>query len=346
MSAQVKKRIDWKSVDGASEFPRRLHLEKATNQRYYCPVSFCDHEGFGSQRGCRKHVKTKHGWFLYFDSKPDIREIEEKHSSVWTTVKVDGRSSTQELPTFPKTLPLAVNFLNWLQSTAGGGKTKQHSEQVLSRVLKFLKAINEDVESEEINGTTVDYCLGSVEWIQIFVSLMENEWKLSHSGQLGYLNAIYDLMDYRKSTGVSSDILTNFSISDIYLKRAKKCISKRMKVQWNKELDIETLESKGRWATLKELQQVIPFHLNHYKLILEKCKVNGLSATPSELTFAMRFMTVFLFLHVKGTRPMTYQYLTVDMFDNAKSNNGFIDQKKFKTATTYGFDSLTLEKIQ
>ena len=134
MSAQVKKRIDWKTVDGASEFPRRLHLEKATNQRYYCPVSFCDHEGFGSQRGCRKHVKTKHGWFLYFDSKPDIREIEEKHSSVWTTVKVDGRSSTQELPTFPKTLPLAVNFLNWLQSTEGGGKTKQHSEQVLSRV--------------------------------------------------------------------------------------------------------------------------------------------------------------------------------------------------------------------
>ena len=35
MSAQVKKTIDWKSVDGASEFPRRLHLEKATNQRYY-----------------------------------------------------------------------------------------------------------------------------------------------------------------------------------------------------------------------------------------------------------------------------------------------------------------------
>ena len=142
--------------------------------------------------------------------------------SVSTTVKVDGRSSTQELPTFPKTLPLAVNFLNWLQSKAGGGKTKQHSEQVLSRVLKFLKAVNEDVESEEINGMTVDYCLGSVECIQIFVSLMESEWKLSHSGQFGYLNATYDLMDYSKSTGVSFDILTNFSISDIYLKRAKK----------------------------------------------------------------------------------------------------------------------------
>ena len=100
---------------------------------------------------------------MYFDSKPDIREIEEKHSSVWTTVKVDRRSSTQELPTFPKALLMTVNFLNWLQSTAGGEKTKQHSEQALSRVLKFLKAVNEDAESEEINGMTVDYCLGSVE---------------------------------------------------------------------------------------------------------------------------------------------------------------------------------------
>ena len=284
------------------------------------------------------------GWYLYFDPKPDIREIEEKHSSVWTTVQVDGRSSTQELPTFPKPLPLAVNFLNWLQSTAGGGKTKQHSEQVSSHVLKFLRAVNEDAESEEINEMTVDYYLGSIECIQIFVNLMENEWKLSHSGQLGYLNAIYDLMNCRKSTGVSSDILTNFSISDIYLKRAKKCVSKRMNVQSNKELDIETLESKRRWATLKELQQAIPFHLNHYKRILEKCKVNGLSAAPSELTFAVRFMTIFLFLHVKGIRPMTYQYLTVDMFDNAKRNNAFIDQKKLKTATTYAFVSLTLEK--
>ena len=33
MSVQVKKKIDWKSVDGASEFPRRLHLVKASNQR-------------------------------------------------------------------------------------------------------------------------------------------------------------------------------------------------------------------------------------------------------------------------------------------------------------------------
>ena len=39
---------------------------------------------------------------------------------------------------------------------------------------------------------------------------------------------------------------------------------------------------------------------------------------------------------------MTYQYLTVEMVKAAKENGGFIDQKTFKTAGKYGFDSLIL----
>ena len=39
---------------------------------------------------------------------------------------------------------------------------------------------------------------------------------------------------------------------------------------------------------------------------------------------------------------MTYQYLTVEMVNRAKTNGGFIDQKMFKTAGKYGFDSLFL----
>ena len=39
---------------------------------------------------------------------------------------------------------------------------------------------------------------------------------------------------------------------------------------------------------------------------------------------------------------MTYQYLTVDMVQSAKTNGGFIDQKMFKTSSKYGFDSLYL----
>ena len=51
---------------------------------------------------------------------------------------------------------------------------------------------------------------------------------------------------------------------------------------------------------------------------------------------------MYLFIKVKGSRPMTYQYLTVDMVQSAKTNGGFIDQKKFKTTGKYGFDSLYL----
>ena len=39
---------------------------------------------------------------------------------------------------------------------------------------------------------------------------------------------------------------------------------------------------------------------------------------------------------------MTYQYLTVEMVKAAKANGGFIDQKTFKTAGKYGFDSVIL----
>ena len=39
---------------------------------------------------------------------------------------------------------------------------------------------------------------------------------------------------------------------------------------------------------------------------------------------------------------MAYQYLMVDMIATAKEKGGFIDQKTFKTAGKYGFDSLIL----
>ena len=64
--------VDWKSVDGAFAKPRRLHLAKGSGGLNHCPVRGCEHPGFASQGGCRKHVKTKHGWYNYFDAKPIV----------------------------------------------------------------------------------------------------------------------------------------------------------------------------------------------------------------------------------------------------------------------------------
>ena len=106
-----------------------------------------------------------------------------------------------------------------------------------------------------------------------------------------------------------------------------------MRMQFSTELDLETLEWKGHWATIKELQQVIPYHLQRYKKVIELCKSEMTSSVScSDLTFVTQFIAAFLFLRVKDTRPMTYQFLTVHMFEEGKKNNGYIDQRLFKTA--------------
>ena len=42
---------------------------------------------------------------------------------------------------------------------------------------------------------------------------------------------------------------------------------------------------------------------------------------------------------------MSYQYLTMEMVNKAKTNGGFVDQKMFKTAGKYGFDSETSMQV-
>ena len=76
-----------------------------------------------------------------------------------------------------------------------------------------------------------------------------------------------------------------------------------------------------------------------------KCRIGDLGNT-SDLTFATKFVAMYLFIKVKGSCPMTHQYLTVGMIGKAKRNGGFIDQKTFKTAGKYGFDSLILTDIK
>ena len=93
---------------------------------------------------------------------------------------------------------------------------------------------------------------------------------------------------------------------------------------------------------MEELLQVVTFHLPRYENTVKMCKISPGQVNPSDLTFATKFVAMYFFIKVKRSRPLTYQYLTVDMVSAAKENGGFIDQKKFKTASKYGFDSLIL----
>ena len=89
------------------------------------------------------------------------------------------------------------------------------------------------------------------------------------------------------------------------------------------------------------ITKVIPYHLPRYEQILKQCKRHPNEPVCAlDLSLPTRFIAVYLFLQVKCSRPMTFQYLTTKMIETAKNNEGFVDQKQFKTAKTYGFDSL------
>ena len=337
------KDVNWSMLANASPKPKRLHLEEDDcDGLFHCPVQICKHDGFTTQRGCRKHVKSKHSWYYYFDEKPDSAQIESFDGQANNNTATDQKTARKmrTVATFDKTSNIAKNFLSWLTGSGGGCKSDRQAQQIVNRCLKFLKFCCED--EEELTFDIVDFSLCSPNLLFKFVDTMQDDWELGHAGRIGYLDAIAELADFRKVNGASDVVLRGLSSTEIYLKKARKTVSKMMRLQWINELDIDTLESKGHWATLEELLEVVACYLPRYENVLKTCKDKPATVSPLELSFATKFLAVYLFIKVKGSRPMTYQFLTVEMVRTAKTNGGFIDQKMFKTAGKYGFDSLFL----
>ena len=337
-----KCKVNWSDIDGASPKPKRLHLEKdEADSLYHCPIQECDHDGFQSQRGCRKHVNTKHSWFFYFDEKPDSKEIDfAMENTIQDRTSETTKRAAKLLPSFSSSCDIGEVFTKWLTGSGGGCKKDRTAQQIVTRCLKFLRFCCED--EEELTFDVVDFSLCSPNLLFKFIDYLQDECKLGHGGRLGYIDAISEMIDFRKLHGASEAVLGKFSATELYLKRARKTVAKMMRLQWTQDFDIETLEARGHWATMDELLEVVKFHLPRYENTVKICKSSPAQVNPSDLTFATKFVAMYLFIKVEGSRPMTYQYLTVDMIATAKEKDGFIDQKTFKTAGKYGFDSLVL----
>ena len=345
-----KCKVNWSDIEGASPKPKRLHLEKdETDSLYHCPIQECDHDGFQSQRGCRKHVNTKHSWFFYFDEKPNSKEITDSLNvassfPIESTIQDQSRETTKHalklLPSFSLSCDIGEVFTKWLTGSGGGYKKDRAAQQIVTRCFKFLRFCCED--EEELSFDVVDFGLCSPNLLFKFIDYLQDVCKLGHGGRLGYIDAISEMIDFRKLHGASEAVFRKFSATELHLKRARKTVAKMMRLQWTQDLDIETLEARGHWATMEELLEVVKIHLPRYENTVKICKSSPNQVNPSDLTFATKFVAMYLFIKVKGSRPMTYQYLTLDMITTAKEKGGFIDQKTFKTAGKYGFDSLIL----
>lgn len=334
---KINKKV-WKNAIGARSKAMRLKL-CTDNGLYCCPVSNCENNGFRSKRGCRKHVFNKHGWYYFFDIKPDIKVVLPEVNTRLAKYTLPKRAQTSRMPMFLKNCSVGNAFKLWLESPGGGGKGIDQSDQLTCKVLKFCKFCCHDVSiTWDIPETVIDFCLGSITMISDFVEYLQKTWILGCSGIIGYMNAIGHMLDYRRTIGQCKNNSSVFVATEIYLQRIKRYLAKKQKVKLTSLLSTEYLNSINCCATPEDLQTVIPYHSEKYQQII----LNAASSTfipPHDLSFCTAFIVAVLFLMVKASRPMTFKYLTIDMIKSAQLN-GIIDQTKFKTQDRYGFDSL------
>ena len=341
MKKRILSKYAWKDAIGATKKPKRLKLLSDKNGLFICPVVNCETEPYRSRRGCRKHVFTKHGWYYYFEEKPDLAKVFPELNTRTNNYQLPSRVKTSNMPTFLKTCAVGVNFKKWLQSPGGGGKGESQADQLLCRVLKYMKYCCADVSpSWEVPDSVVDYCLGSITMLSEFVEHLQTDWLLKSAGVTGYMNALGHLLDYRRSFSdlrkVDSSV---FIASEVYIQRVKRYLSKQMKTEWKEVLSIDYLNSINCWAKLEEIQSVIPYHSEKYKQIILNATSPSTSIAAHDLSFATSFIVAALFIMIKASRPMTYQFLTVQMIQSV-GENGIINQTMFKTKEKYGFDSL------
>ena len=195
---------------------------------FACPVENCDSDSYRSQRGCRKHINQKHGWFFYFDSKPNIETVLPEHCTRNQPMQRTKRSNTKDIPMFLKSCLLHRTFKKWLESPGGGSKSSVQAEQIACRISKYLKYCCQDVTKEwEIPEQVIDYCLGSVTLISDFVTYLQEKWKVGYAGIIGYINSLSHLLDFRRVTVVVNSNTSVFIAAEIYMDRVKKCLSKK-----------------------------------------------------------------------------------------------------------------------
>jgi hypothetical protein len=332
--------VDWKTVSGAASKKRMLKFQRNSDELYPCPVATCLHIGFKSDRGARKHINTAHPWYFYFDQQPLVTK-----SEFLATNTAKRKVSTHKVPAFSLAEGMGKEFLDWLKTPCGGGKSTKQAVQSARRSMKFLMASLGDTEVEKhVSDEFMDCCLGSPAIIINFIKVITEYWKVSSSAALNYMKSIGDLMDFRKANGVTDDVLRSFTVGEVYIRRGKENLSKKKRVEYSRNLDLEQLICRQSWASVEEMEEVIPYHSPKYQHIIKKCKESNSSPSISELAFATRFIATFLFLRVKCTRPMTYQFITLQMVEDAKKNGGYIDQTSFKTEKEYAFDTVVLSK--
>ena len=139
---------------------------------------------------------------------------------------LSGRKPTLEkLPHCPVNEGIGKDFVSWLSSACGGGVAEKQAKQQSVRIMKFLKYCSEDDE-DEVSRDFVDYCIGSPCLVSKFIEHSREEWSLTSSAQINYLQAIADMIDFRKFEGAAQSSARSFSLTEVCIHHGKRTLSK------------------------------------------------------------------------------------------------------------------------
>ena len=192
---------------------------------------------------------------------------------------------------FLRTCKVGCDFKSCVHILGRAGKVTIQANQTLYKGLKYFEFCCRDVFSRwNVPKAVVYYCVGSLNKLYDFIHYFQNQWKIGRSDIIGYLNVFAHFLDFRRAFSHSaSDNVSVFLASEIYLQRAKRFLSEKMKLHQNEVLKVDYLKGINCWAALADLQKVILFYANSYKQTILT------SITPSSCIAPHDFDLQYLF---------------------------------------------------
>ena len=128
--------IDWSKLANAAPKLKRLHLKEGDcDGLFHCSDQAYNHDGFNTQRGCRKHVKNKHRWYYHFNEKPNSTQIKEACQGNKNEANVPKTlRKIRTVASFNMSSDIAQDFLFRLTGSGGGCKSVRQAQQLLASV--------------------------------------------------------------------------------------------------------------------------------------------------------------------------------------------------------------------
>ncbi|CAH3042258.1 unnamed protein product, partial [Porites lobata] len=108
---------------------------------------------------------------------------------------------------------------------------------------------------------------------------MRDDWNLGHAGGIGYLDAIAELVDYRKVNGASESVLRGLASTE---RTGHRCLTSQGALGHTRR----TVGSRG--ALLDSRTEIA--------WLLKSCKEKLGAGLPIDLSFATKFLAVYLFI--------------------------------------------------